>query len=140
MKCSKPFILSYNRIFEFLNERGYEDVEDFWHLLSEAIFERLRYLISTEGVVGMVKYWTEVLTAEGAEFELDYKCGKQKTLDIVIRACPSLREIRCSGKEPSHIYCNHCKFIYSRILEEFGYTFKVISANGGCAIEIEEKQ
>ena len=137
MKCTKPFILAYNRLFSFLNEKGYDELEEFWILLEEAVLERLKYLAETEGLVGLTKYWSETLTAEDADFCITYNCGDLKSVTIHIRGCPSLAKIKESGHPLCEQYCSHCKVMYQKALLQRGFKFDIITSNGGCMIRIE---
>ena len=137
MKCSEPFILSYNRLFSFLCSKGYNELEEFWGLLEETILGRLKYLAETEGLVGLTKYWSETLTAEGADFCITYNSGASNSVTIHIRKCPSLSKIKGSGEHVCEQYCDHCKVIYQKALSPRGFHFDIITANGGCMIRIE---
>ena len=137
MKCTKPFILAYNRLFSFLNQKGYDELEEFWCLLEEAILERLKYMAETEGLVGLTKYWSETLTAEDADFCITYNNGEAKSVTIHIRKCPSLSKIKESGEPLCEQYCSHCKVLYQRALSNQGFHFDIITASDGCMIRIE---
>jgi len=137
MKCTKPFVLAYNRLFSFLNEKGYDELETFWNLLEGAILERLKYLAETEGLVGLTKYWSETLTAEGADFCITYNSGTVSSVTIHIRSCPSLSKIKESGEPLCEQYCSHCKVMYQKALAQHGFKFDIITASGGCMIRIE---
>jgi hypothetical protein len=137
MKCSSPFILAYNRLFHFLNEKGYDELEDFWALLEDAVLGRLRYLAETEGLVGLTKYWSETLTAEGADFCITYNNGNMRSVTIHIRECPSLAKIKAARETVCEQYCGHCKVMYQRALSP-RFHFDIITADVGCLIRIEE--
>lgn len=137
MKCNKPFILAYNDLFKFLDTFGYDYVQEFWKLLEHALFGRLRYLTETEGLTGMLKYWSEVLTAEGAKYKiaLDMQEGIG-LLTINIFRCPSLSKIEEEGEQCYQCYCNHCVEIYPRLLKPLGFDFTLIATGTGCLIRI----
>jgi predicted hydrocarbon binding protein len=136
MKCSKPFILAYNRLFLFLHDRGYDELVEFWALLEDAILGRLRYLAMSEGLVGMLKYWSETLTAEGADFDIELTNSDEFALVITIYECPSICKIKESEEPVCDVYCNHCREMYTRALQKVGYKFEVITTEKGCMIRV----
>jgi hypothetical protein len=136
MKCNKSFILAYNKLFRYLNE--YDDLQEFWPLLSDAILGRLRFLVETKGIAGMVEYWSDTLLAEGADCQITADYGPTKSLTIAIRDCPSLKKIKEAKETPCFGYCSHCDHLYAPLLKEFGYKYTSIMTCGGCVIKIEE--
>jgi hypothetical protein len=138
MKCSSNFILAYNRLFKYLKD--YDNLEEFWPLLSEAVLGQLRFLVKTKGVVGMVEYWAETLAAEGAECSLIVNLNKHSTFEIVMRECPSLAKIKEAGETPCYGYCSHCEMLYAPLLEKLGYKYETFSMERGCVIRITENK
>ena len=136
MKCNKSFILAYNKLFKYL--RDYPDLTEFWDLLSQAILGRLRFLIETKGIAGMVEYWSDTLLAEGADCTIAVSLGKEKGLVITMSECPSLAKIKEAGDTPCFGYCTHCEILYSTLLKEYGYSYEQIGYNKGCVIHIKE--
>lgn len=140
MNCSKPFILSYNRLFEFLNQKGWDELQEFWSLMEEAVCGRLKYMAKTEGLVGLLKYWSETLTAEGADFEITLGTTRHgPRLFITIFNCPSIQAIEAAGEDVCPGYCGHCKFMYTKALSQVGYDFKVVKGDSkGCMITVQK--
>lgn len=136
MKCSKPFILAYNRLFNFLYEKGYDQLSEFWTLLEDAVLGRMRYLAETEGLVGLAKYWSETLSAEGAVFDLTLTSLEEPALIITIYECPSAEKIKESDQEICPVYCSHCREIYTEALKKVGYRFAIITTEKGCMIRV----
>lgn len=136
MKCEKSFILAYNKLFKYLNE--YDDLQEFWPLLSDAILGRLRFLIETKGIAGMVEYWSDTLLAEGADAKITVDLGHPQSLKIHMRSCPSLKKIIGAGESPCYGYCSHCSHLYAPLLKEFGFSYVDTCIKGGCLIVIKE--
>ena len=139
MKCNKPFIHAYDRLFRFLAEKGYDQLSDFWSLLSDAILGRLRFLVKTKGMAGMVEYWSDTLSSEGAKFTITYSNSEEPLLTLRIWECPSLAELDLTEEGPSDIYCDHCFAIYPQALKELGYLFTCLKVSEiGCLIRISK--
>jgi hypothetical protein len=136
MKCSSEFVLAYNRLFDYLTKN--DAIDEFWPLLSDAILGRLRFLVKTKGIAGMIEYWSDTLLAEGADCTLIANFNSTKSFEIIMRNCPSIKTISESGESVCHGYCNHCDQIYKRALEPLGYSFESVGVNGGCVIRIKE--
>ena len=135
MKCNREFILAYNRLFEYLTKN--DSIDEFWPLLTDAILGRLKFLVKTKGIAGMIEYWSDTLLSEGADCTLIANFNEHNSFEIIMRDCPSLR-ILSESKEPCHGYCSHCDEIYSLALKELGYSFESIGTTGGCVIRIKE--
>lgn len=137
MKCDKTFITAYNDLFKCLHKHGGEqEVVDFWEILGDAILQRLKYLAKTEGLVGMLKYWSETLSYEGAHFQIELTSGGMDSDALYIRMykCPSLAHL---GDDAYVKYCDHCDILYVNALAECGYSFKKTKyEKQGCQIWI----
>jgi hypothetical protein len=136
MKCTREFILAYNKLFEYLMKN--DAIDEFWPLLSDAILGRLRFLVKTKGIAGMIEYWSDTLLAEGADCTLIANFNSTKSFEIIMRDCPSIRKITEAGATPCHGYCGHCDKIYGIALKELGYSFESIGMEHGCVIRIKE--
>jgi hypothetical protein len=138
MKCNKEFVLAYNRLFDFLSKN--DSIEEFWPLLTDAVLGRLKFLVKTKGIAGMIEYWSDTLLAEGADCTLIANFNHAKSFEIIMRECPSIKikKISDAGETPCHGYCNHCQEIYGRVLKELGYSFESMGLEGGCVIKIKE--
>jgi hypothetical protein len=138
MKCDKDFIIAYNALFNYLRAKGgHQEVIDFWCLLGDAILGRFRELAKTKGVAGLLEYWSDTLSAEGAVCDIS-ACfeEKQHTLKIRMHECPSLCKLKEEGIQPYEHYCDHCRILYGKALESVGYEFNLEKHEHGCEIWI----
>ena len=140
MKCNKDFIVAYNELFKYLRERGgHQAVTDFWALLGDAILGRFRYLAKTKGIAGLLEYWSDTLSSEGAICSMHVDFEKDSSsMYIRMYECPSLKKMREEGIEPYEHYCDHCKILYGKALEESGFSFGINKKRQGCEIWIKK--
>jgi len=140
MKCDKPFIVAYNKLFRYLSGYGKKkEVEHFWKLFSDTIMGRFKYLLETEGIVGLTKYWSETLTQEGANFNISMTSylGKAVLLHLDICECPSLKKLKDEKQDIYPNYCDHCKALYGKTLKKAGYEWFQKFSDKGCSIWIK---
>ena len=144
MNCSTEFILVYNDLFKFLDDKGgFEFVEQFWALLSDVLCQQLVTLAKTKGVAGCAEYWMETLSAEDADFRAEFIKTKDgvKQLNLFIYQCPSHRKMKECNRTPYFRYCEHCLCIYERALQRAGLTFECVQdESGSCRISVREKK
>ena len=87
VSCTE-FILVYNELFKFLEEKyGKKEVIKFWEYISDKFLTNLDKLVKEKGILGMAEYWTHTLTEEGAEYEM--KVGENH-FEIFMKKCPSV--------------------------------------------------
>jgi hypothetical protein len=128
MICSPKFIQAYNTIFKELDKQGL--LERFWDGLAENMFDDLAYLAKTQGLQGCYKYWNKTLTEEKAKFTL-HLIGN--TLTLTMTECPSIKIL----DNPCERYCEHCNYIYRKILEPLGFKYDIAyKGRGKCQIII----
>ncbi len=131
ISCTE-FIPLYSEFFKFLEKLGGEQaVMDYWiHISDTSIGDKtnpnsLAYKCEKlGGFEGARAYWGHTLTEEACDlYEI---CNpKQKYTYSLMRHCPS-RGMLNSLKhvEPYHNYCEHCRVIYSRVLDKYGIVYE----------------
>ena len=140
ISCTE-FIMAYNELFKFLEERyGKEAVKDFWIGISDNFLHNLNKLVAEKGIQGMKEYWTHTLGEEGAKYRLS-TTEHEFVMDIY--ECPSigiLRRNRHIKRYPD--YCKHCDILYRRVIERYGFTcnYEYIDENlGKCRLTVRKK-
>ena len=131
ISCTE-FIPLYSEFFKFLDSRGgYEEVLKYWYHISDTSLSdptnphsMVAHMEKLGGFDGALAYWGHT-TGEEA-------CDTYSVMDPVqrysygdMRYCPSrgmLNEL--SHIEPYEHYCEHCKIIYSRVLEKYGVVYE----------------
>ncbi|MCM8820828.1 MAG: hypothetical protein NC932_02625 [Candidatus Omnitrophica bacterium] len=139
ISCTE-FILAYNELFKFLHKRyGKKAVIDFWIYISDNFLTNLEHLVEEKGIAGMAEYWTHTLTEEKAEYCMEV--GK-KHFRIYMKKCPSVGIMNQRKVEKYPYYCEHCDILYKRIIEKYGFDYRIkfIDKNKGiCSIKIIKK-
>ncbi len=132
ISCTE-FIPLYSEFFKYLAERcgGDDAVMDYWiHISDTSIGDKtnpnsLAYKCERlGGFEGARAYWGHTLTEEACD---TYKIfnPKEKYSYSVMRYCPSKGMLNAlEHVTPYHNYCEHCKVIYSRVLEKYGITYE----------------
>lgn len=132
ISCTE-FIPLYSELFKFLERKGgYDAVMDYWYFICENGIgnkENKNSLISflerdkDDPMEGAWKYWEMTLTEEACDLLRLY--NKEKGFIYChMRHCPSrgmLNEL--SHVEPYYNYCQHCKVIYSPVLQKYGLVY-----------------
>ena len=141
ISCTE-FILAYNEMFNYLHEKhGKEAVVDLWKYISDEFLQNLDELVAKKGIQGMKEYWSRTLEEEGADYEIK---ATEDEFVIEMYKCPSVGILR----RTKHIkvypyYCEHCKVLYSRVVEKYGfdYNLEIIDTNAGrCRLTIRKKR
>ena len=131
ISCTE-FIPLYSEFFKFLEKRdGADAVMKYWiHISDTSIGDKtnpnsLAYKCEMlGGYEGAKAYWGHTLTEEACDL-YEIKNDKLKYYYSHMRHCPSrgmLNEL--SHVTPYHSYCEHCKVIYSRVLEKYGIVYE----------------
>lgn len=120
------FIPAYSELFKYLDSKGgKQEVVKFWEDLSDSFLDNLRELAEKKGLAGCFEYWCHTLTEEAADVRmvLDEENG---LLTSVMRDCPSKgRLLKEKHIEPYKDYCEHCRVLYSRVLEPLGIKYEI---------------
>lgn len=131
ISCTE-FIPLYSEFFKYLEAKdGPDAVMEYWiHISDTSIGDKtnpnsMAYKCDRlGGFEGALAYWGHTTTEEACDtFELH---NTQKRYNFGhMRYCPS-RGMLNSFKhiEPYHNYCEHCKIIYSRVLEKYGVVYE----------------
>lgn len=131
ISCTE-FIPLYSEFFKYLDKDGGHDaVMEYWNYLSDKNIgdktnpNSLGYKCEKfGGFDGARAYWGHTLTEEACDlFEI---CdNKNRFVYEHMRHCPSrgmLNDLK--HIEPYYDYCEHCKVIYSRVLEKYGVVYE----------------
>lgn len=131
ISCTE-FIPLYSEFFTFMEEKGGHDaVVRYWEYLSDTgIGDRTntnslasfmeRYGGNLEGARA---YWGHTLTEEAADSTGLYDREKQINVGHMLR-CPSkMMLLNLKHITPYYDYCGHCKVLYARVLEKFGFDY-----------------
>ena len=131
ISCTE-FIPLYSEFFKFLDSRGgYDEVLKYWYHISDTSLgdptnphSMVYHMDRLGGFDGARAYWSHTTSEEA--------CDTYSVLDPVnrysyseMRYCPSrgmLNELK--HIEPYEHYCEHCKIIYSRVLEKYGVVYE----------------
>ena len=132
ISCTE-FIPLYSEFFKYLakNCGGDEAVMDYWKYLSDTSIGDKSNPNSLAakcekygGYEGSRAYWGHTLTEEACDLYEIYNPTEQYTYSVM-RYCPSRGMLNSlEHVEPYHDYCEHCKVIYSRVLEKYGIVYE----------------
>lgn len=125
ISCTE-FISAYSELFKFLHQQGGKaEVIRFWENLSDAFLGNLRELAVKKGLAGCFEYWSHTLPEEAADFRMSLdEAGTIFTIEM--RHCPSKgRLLEMTHLEPYAHYCEHCDWLYRRVLEPLGYEYHI---------------
>lgn len=141
ISCTE-FITAYSELFCFIEERhGRAALVRFWEELADEFLHNLRDLVAEKGLAGMHEYWTHTLTEEGAEHTLTLT---EEEFSIDMRRCPSVAVLRANTHLKTHPnYCEHCQVLYKRVIEPFGYRFRLDVHDptaGRCTLRVTSKE
>jgi len=118
MKVNEDFLRIYNATFKFIHERlSKKAVRDYWKTIAPLALYDLKEALIDDGLYGCVRYWDDVMSAEGAEYQIIYNADK---FTMNITRCPSLTKL----DRPYEDYCEHCKVMYSPLFKCIGYIYK----------------
>jgi len=138
ISCTE-FIPAYNELFAFIEERhGRQELIRFWEELADEFLHNLRDLVREKGLAGMQEYWTHTLTEEGADQIMTLS---EDEFRLEMHQCPSVGILQ----EDKHLtpfanYCEHCKVLYARVIEPFGYNVAFeIHDVGKCTLRITKR-
>jgi len=141
ISCTE-FILSYNELFKFLEERhGKEAVIDFWKGISDNFLWNLDDLVKRKGIQGMKEYWTHTLSEEGAKYKMK---ATENEFTIEMSECPSAGILRRNlhiKRYPD--YCKHCDLLYRRVIEKYGFTYDyeyIDEYLGRCRLRVKKRR
>ena len=131
ISCTE-FIFVYSELFRFLEQQGGEEaVIKFWKGISDNFLGNLREYIEEDGLKGMHRYWLHTLGEEGGRHRMTLY---EDMFVIDMHDCPSAKLAHKDGRiEPYHKYCEHCRWLYPPLIEEYGYKveYTVISCEEG---------
>ncbi len=131
ISCTQ-FIPLYSEFFKYLEKRGgYDAVMEYWYYISDnSIGDKtnpnsLISFIERDGPFeGAINYWNHTLTEEACDILMIHDYNKRYSYNLM-RHCPSRGMLNSLGHiEPYHNYCEHCKVIYSRVLEKYGIVYE----------------
>ena len=138
ISCTE-FILAYNELFAFIEERhGRQELIRFWEELADEFLHNLRDLVAEKGLAGMYEYWAHTLTEEGADQTMTLSDDEFR---IEMHGCPSVGLLR----QTSHItpfpdYCEHCKVLYRRVIDPFGFRCEIqVHDEGRCTLRVTKR-
>lgn len=137
------FIPAYSEMFKYLEARGgKEEVIDFWKYLSDNFLDNLREEAAKHGVRGCWNYWSHTLNEEAADFTMTVD-DKEGFFSIVMHHCPSMgRLLELKHIEPYRDYCEHCDWLYRRVLEPLGFSYETDMSQcrqAKCALVVRKK-
>ena len=138
ISCTE-FVLAYNELFAFIEERhGRQELIRFWEELADEFLHNLRDLVAEKGLAGMHEYWTHTLTQEGADQTMTLSDDEFR---IEMHQCPSVAILRQNKHiTPFPDYCEHCKVLYRRVIEPFGFKCEVrVHDEGRCTVRVTKR-
>ena len=132
ISCTE-FIPLYSEFFKYLEKKcgGKQAVMDYWiHISDTSIGDKSNpnsLAAKCElygGYEGARAYWGHTLTEEACDIYEIFNPKEQYTYSFM-RYCPSRGMLNSlEHVEPYHDYCEHCKVIYSRVLEKYGIIYE----------------
>ena len=131
LSCTE-FIPLYSEFFKYLEKKGGKDaVMEYWIYLSDKNMadktnpNSLISFIERDGAFeGAINYWNHTLTEEACDILRIHDYKKRYSYEHM-RHCPSRGMLNSIPHiEPYHDYCEHCKVIYSRVLEKYGIVYE----------------
>ncbi|MBQ7574780.1 MAG: hypothetical protein IJT23_11080 [Clostridia bacterium] len=131
ISCTE-FIPLYSEFFKFLESNGGENaVMEYWIYLSDKNIgdksnpnSLASFCDRLGGFEGARAYWTHTLSEEACDLYRIYEPQKRYLYDH-IRHCPSRGMLNALEHiEPYHSYCEHCRVIYQRVLEQYGIVYE----------------
>ncbi|MBE7024881.1 MAG: hypothetical protein E7408_02340 [Ruminococcaceae bacterium] len=131
ISCTE-FIPMYSEFFKFLEKKGgYDAVLDYWYYISDRNMgdksnpnSLISFLERDGGFEGAIHYWDHTLTEEACDVLKIHDYNKRYSYNY-FRHCPSRGMLNALKHiEPYHDYCEHCKVIYSRVLEKYGIVYE----------------
>jgi len=131
ISCTE-FIPMYSEFFKFLEKQGgYDEVLTYWYHIPDTSLgdetnphSMVSFIKQYGGYDGAKKYWGHTTPEEACDiYGVEDKVNRYSYSHM--RYCPS-RAMLNSFKhiEPYHNYCEHCKIIYSRVLEKYGVIYE----------------
>ncbi len=137
ISCTE-FIMAYSELFAFIDERyGREELVRFWEELADEFLFNLRDLVAEKGLAGMSEYWSHTLSEEGADCRMTLTDDE---FSIEMNHCPSTAILRRNKHlTPFPDYCEHCKVLYRRVIEPYGFRCEVTVSDpvmGRCVVRV----
>jgi len=136
---AKEFILVYNELFKFIEKKySKENVIKLWEFISDKFLTDFDQLIKDKGILGIVEYSAHTLTEEGAEFTMSVR---PYYFENFIEKCPSIKIMNKRKVKKYPQYCEHCIILYKKIIEKYGFTYKIQFIDrekGKCKIKIKK--
>jgi len=132
ISCTE-FIPLYSEFFKYLDKRGgYDAVLAYWYHISDTSLgdrSNPHSMVSFiekvgNGYDGAHAYWGHTTSEEACD-TYSVKDPVQRYSYSEMRYCPSRAMLNSLGHiEPYEHYCEHCKIIYSRVLEKYGVVYE----------------
>ena len=105
--------------FKYLAEKyGKGTLDEFLKVCGKNMYSGLIKKIKREGIPAIERYWDEIFSIEGADFEID----KRKD-EIILRVleCPAIIHMKKAGYDVYNDFCMQCRVINKVIAEETGF-------------------
>ena len=132
ISCTE-FIPMYSEFFKFLEKKGggYDAVLKYWYHISDTSLGDLTnphsmasFCEKYGGYDGAKKYWGHTTSEEACD-TYSVEDPKNRYSYSEMRYCPSRAMLNSLEHiEPYENYCEHCKIIYSRVLEKYGVVYE----------------
>ncbi len=131
ISCTE-FIPLYSEFFKFLEKQGgYDAVLKYWYHISDTSLgdktnphSLVSFIEKFGGFDGALAYWGHTTSEEACDIYsvLD---PENRQYYSEMRYCPSRAMLNSIEHiEPYEHYCEHCKIIYSRVLEKYGVVYE----------------
>ena len=131
ISCTE-FIPLYSEFFKYLDKQGgYDEVLKYWYHISDtSIGDKTNphsmayHCDRLGGFAGARKYWSHTTSEEACD---TYSVSDEAYPYVYseMRYCPSRAMLNSIEHiEPYEHYCEHCKIIYSRVLEKYGMVYE----------------
>ena len=122
MISANEFILFYNEIFKYLDEKfGKDELKKLWDGIKNTYCKKLDILIREKGLKGMYEFFSKNMIEEGGRYSLILR--EDEYIED-IHFCPSLGKLLNTHVKPYKNYCEHCAALYNDIIEKHGFEVK----------------
>jgi hypothetical protein len=131
------FYFAINATFYHFSERwGEEGLIKYWETMGREYLAPLAEQFQAGGPEAIAKYWADYFAGEpGGDVDVSQSDGRTVLIDV--KDCPAIRWLKKSPGAKVHVethpmYCQHCHYINSAMMETTDYEFKLEGGGGSC--------
>lgn len=114
---SDHFVRFYNEVFKALEEKGHDQLVDYWREIGRLQTQELAERFRAGGLRACYEYWDRIREEENCAGALaltdDY-------FEFRMLRCPSLSKVLDNDAAPFALYCDHCMAWVEPVMKEAG--------------------